>query len=85
MNVSFRLFDNITVVVSINENKSQNKVDQLNNIALQQIRSDLEITQQNMDIFSEMLTELTPGQEHPQVVRILSGEMAPATFSTALG
>jgi len=30
------------------------------------IRSDLEITQQNMDIFSEMLTELKPGLEHPQ-------------------
>ena len=31
------------------------------------IRSDLQITEQNMTIFSEMLTELIPGKEHPQV------------------
>jgi len=30
------------------------------------IRSDLQITEQNMTIFSEMLTELIPGKEHPQ-------------------
>jgi len=30
------------------------------------IRGDLGITQQNMCIFGEMLTELTPGQEHPE-------------------
>ena len=31
------------------------------------VRSDLLLTQQNMAVFSEMLTELTPGKEHPQV------------------
>jgi len=30
------------------------------------IKGDLTITTQNMNIFSEMLTELTPGQEHPE-------------------
>ncbi|XP_023324407.1 TOM1-like protein 2 [Eurytemora carolleeae] len=30
------------------------------------VRSDLLLTQQNMAVFSEMLTELTPGKEHPQ-------------------
>jgi hypothetical protein len=30
------------------------------------IRGDLGITQQNMCIFGEMLTELIPGQEHPE-------------------
>jgi len=30
------------------------------------IRRDLAVTQQNMCIFGEMLTELTPGQEHPE-------------------
>lgn len=30
------------------------------------IRGDLAVTQQNMCIFGEMLTELTPGQEHPE-------------------
>jgi len=33
---------------------------------ISKIRSDLQITQQNMSIFSEMLTELNPGKEHPQ-------------------
>lgn len=31
----------------------------------QKIRTDLTITQSNMTILSDMLTELTPGQEHP--------------------
>merc|ERR1719468_734173 len=30
------------------------------------IQGDLEITQNNMGIFSEMLTDLTPGKEHPE-------------------
>jgi len=30
------------------------------------VRQDLGITQQNMAVFSEMLAELTPGQEHPE-------------------
>jgi len=33
---------------------------------IDKIRADLGITQQNMCIFGEMLTELTPGQEHPE-------------------
>jgi len=32
---------------------------------IQKIRSDLSITQTNMTIFSDMLTELSPGREHP--------------------
>ena len=31
------------------------------------VEGDLEITQNNMGIFSEMLTDLTPGKEHPEV------------------
>merc|ERR1711910_97581 len=30
------------------------------------VRGDLGVTQQNMSIFSEMLSELTPGLEHPE-------------------
>ena len=30
------------------------------------IRGDLTVTQANMSIFSEMLSELTPGLEHPE-------------------
>ena len=32
---------------------------------IQKIRGDLSITQTNMTILSDMMTELTPGQEHP--------------------
>jgi len=33
---------------------------------IQKIRSDLTITQTNMTILSDMLTELSPGREHPE-------------------
>ena len=33
---------------------------------IQKIRSDLTITQTNMAILSDMLTELSPGREHPE-------------------
>eukprot|EP00088_Acartia_fossae_P020787 TRINITY_DN22314_c0_g1_i1.p1 TRINITY_DN22314_c0_g1~~TRINITY_DN22314_c0_g1_i1.p1 ORF type:complete len:210 (+),score=79.78 TRINITY_DN22314_c0_g1_i1:39-668(+) len=33
---------------------------------IDKIQGDLQITQQNMTVFSEMLTELTPGKEHPE-------------------
>ena len=33
---------------------------------LHKIRGDLTVTQTNMSIFSEMLSELTPGLEHPE-------------------
>jgi len=32
---------------------------------IQKIRTDLSITQTNMTIFSDMMTELSPGREHP--------------------
>ena len=31
------------------------------------VRGDLGVTQQNMAVFSEMLSELKPGLEHPEV------------------
>jgi hypothetical protein len=33
---------------------------------MHKMEGDLQMTQQNMAIFSEMLTELTPGKEHPE-------------------
>ena len=32
------------------------------------VRGDLGVTQQNMAVFSEMLSELKPGLEHPEAV-----------------
>ena len=33
---------------------------------IQKIRNDLSITQTNMTILSDMMTELAPGREHPE-------------------
>ena len=33
------------------------------------VRGDLGVTQQNMAVFSEMLSELKPGLEHPEVCK----------------
>ena len=38
---------------------------------IQKIRADLGITQTNMTIFSDMLTELSPGREHPEDKNLL--------------
>ena len=35
------------------------------------VRGDLGVTQQNMAVFSEMLSELKPGLEHPEVYNVL--------------
>ena len=36
------------------------------------VRGDLGVTQQNMAVFSEMLSELKPGLEHPEVCLMYS-------------
>ena len=33
---------------------------------IQKIKNDMSITQTNMTILSDMMTELTPGREHPE-------------------
>jgi len=38
---------------------------------LRKLERDLEIARRNMDVLSELLTELTPGQEHPEDRRLL--------------
>ena len=38
------------------------------------VRGDLVVTQRNMAVFSEMLSELRPGLEHPEVSRVLPDE-----------
>ena len=40
------------------------------------VRGDLGVTQQNMAVFSEMLSELKPGLEHPEVCNELSNLQA---------
>ena len=36
------------------------------------VRGDLGVTQQNMAVFSEMLSDLKPGLEHPEVCHVFS-------------
>ncbi|XP_035224423.1 TOM1-like protein 2 [Stegodyphus dumicola] len=43
----------------------------LNPEQLAKLRSELDIVQGNMKVFGEMLTELTPGREHPQDLELL--------------
>lgn len=43
----------------------------LNPEQLAKLRSELDIVQGNMKVFCEMLTELTPGKEHPQDLELL--------------
>ncbi|GFQ67159.1 target of Myb protein 1 [Trichonephila clavata] len=43
----------------------------LNAEQLAKLRSELDIVQGNMKVFGEMLTELTPGKEHPQDLELL--------------
>lgn len=38
---------------------------------LAKLRSELDIVQENMTILNEMLTELTPGKEHPSDLELL--------------
>lgn len=38
---------------------------------LAKIHRDLEVVENNMAVFSEMLAELTPGQEHPTDLELL--------------
>jgi len=38
---------------------------------VRKLRQDLEIASSNLDIFNELLTELTPGQEHPEDKKLL--------------
>ena len=38
---------------------------------IRKLRQDLEIASSNLDIFNELLTELTPGQEHPEDKKLL--------------
>jgi len=44
---------------------------QLTQGQLRKLERDLEIAQRNMEVFSELLTELQPGQEHPEDRRLL--------------
>ncbi|XP_015929439.1 TOM1-like protein 2 isoform X2 [Parasteatoda tepidariorum] len=43
----------------------------LNQEQLAKLRSELDIVQGNMKVFGDMLTELTPGKEHPQDLELL--------------
>ncbi|KAG8197534.1 hypothetical protein JTE90_007270 [Oedothorax gibbosus] len=43
----------------------------LNAEQLAKLRSELDIVQGNMKVFGEMLTEMTPGKEHPQDLELL--------------
>lgn len=43
----------------------------LNPEQLAKLHSELDIVQGNMKVFGEMLTELTPGKEHPQDLELL--------------
>ena len=38
---------------------------------IRKLKQDLEIAGVNLDIFNELLTELTPGQEHPEDKKLL--------------
>merc|ERR1719206_984349 len=38
---------------------------------VKKLKQDLEITQSNLDIFNELLTELRPGEEHPEDKKLL--------------
>lgn len=38
---------------------------------MQKLRTELDVVQQNMKVLSDMLTELTPGQEHPSDLQLL--------------
>ena len=38
---------------------------------LAKLKSELDIVQQNVNVFSEMLTEIIPGQEHPNDLELL--------------
>ena len=40
------------------------------------VRGDLGVTQQNMAVFSEMLSELKPGLEHPEVCIFASNSLS---------
>ena len=39
---------------------------------LKKLRRDIEITERHMEVFSELLSEVVPGQEHPEDVSLLT-------------
>ena len=45
------------------------------------VRGDLGVTQQNMAVFSEMLSELKPGLEHPEVCIFASRSLSHPSFN----
>eukprot|EP00092_Neocalanus_flemingeri_P013426 GFUD01014475.1.p1 GENE.GFUD01014475.1~~GFUD01014475.1.p1 ORF type:complete len:376 (+),score=120.01 GFUD01014475.1:44-1171(+) len=46
---------------------------------VRKLKQDLEITQGNLDIFNELLTELKPGEEHPEDKKLLEEVSATCT------
>jgi len=47
------------------------RVARLNSIQLSKLSTDIKITQRHLDVFSELLTDMDPGQEHPEDVELL--------------
>jgi len=61
------------------ERKSVVSNGKLNEDQVRKLKQDLEITQGNLDIFNELLTELSPGQEHPEDKKLLDEVSATCT------
>jgi len=53
------------------ERKSTTANGKLTEDQVRKLKQDLEITQGNLDIFNELLTELRPGEEHPEDKKLL--------------
>jgi len=54
------------------ERKRVSTVARLTEDQVDKLKRDLEITQGNLDIFNELLTELKPGEEHPEDKKLLN-------------
>jgi len=53
------------------ERRAVVSVGRLSDDQIQKLKQDIEIAGVNIDIFNELLTELTPGQEHPEDKQLL--------------
>jgi len=70
---------NTAVASAAVENSNQNIV--LTPEQTAKLQSELDVVQANMSVLNEMLTELTPGQEHPSDLELLTVRHQPESFS----